>query len=150
MRVRLSSGADGDIWLQSDYREWEPFREAFKAAIPWSGRRWDSGNRRWVISAIYLADLMAFLAQHQARIQDDRQAETARLPMPDDLREAYAALHLDASAPLCVAEASYRALSKYYHPDVGGTAAQFQAVSDAIRVVRSYLNPQETHDGTTR
>jgi hypothetical protein len=64
-------------------------------------------------------------------------------PMPEDLREAFDALYLAYSAPLCVAEGSYRALSKYFHPDKGGDVAQFHQVNDAIAIIRHYLDPQD-------
>lgn len=149
MRVRLTDGPDGAVVLEAPYRDWEPVRETFKLAVPWDGRKWDGSAKQWIISALYTADLLAFLAQHHARIQDDRhplEAAEPRAPMPDELREAFASLHLASSAPLCVAEASYRALAKYYHPDVGGSAELFTGVSTAIAVVRHYLNPQESHD----
>jgi hypothetical protein len=149
MRVRLTDGADGDVLLESPYREWDPVREEFKAAIPWQGRKWDGEAKHWIIRALYVQELLTFLAQHQAQIQDDRastQAPIDRPAMPDDLRGAFAVLHLAPSAPSCVAEAAYKALVKYYHPDVGGTAELFTVVNDAIRVVRFYLNPEKDQD----
>jgi hypothetical protein len=150
MRVRLTDATDGAVYLECPYREWNPVREAFKATIPYDGRAWDEGVKKWLIRALYVAELLTFLAQHGAQVQDDRQpAQTleVRAPMPDDLRAAFAMLHLASTAPLCVAEASYKALARYYHPDVGGTAESFHAVNDAIRVIRHYLNPQEEpHD----
>jgi hypothetical protein len=149
MRVRLSDGPDGGVYLESPYRDWEPVREDFKRAIPFDGRSWDGDLKKWLIRAFYVTDVLTFLTQHGAQVQDDRQpvAELApRAPMPDDLRAAFVLLHLAPNAPLCVAEASYKALAKYYHPDMGGSAEQFHLVSDAIRVVRRYLNPQEDPD----
>jgi hypothetical protein len=149
VRVRLTDAPDGGVYLECPYREWNPVREDFKMAIPYGGRSWDDTMKKWVISALYVADLMTFLSGHSAQVQDDRQPIQEllpRAPMPDDLREAFAALHLASTAPLCVAEASYKALARYYHPDMGGTAESFHAVGDAIRVVRHYLNPQEEPD----
>lgn len=149
MRVRLSDAPDGAVYLESSYRDWQPVIDAFKRAIPFDGRTWDGDLKKWIIRALYVAELLTFLAQHGAQVQDDRQpiqSLEVRAPMPDDLRAALAVLHLAPSAPLCVAEGSYRALSKYYHPDKGGDPETFHLVSDAIQVVRHYLNPQETQD----
>jgi hypothetical protein len=145
MRVRLTSDPDGAIVLEATYREWDPVREHFKREIPYEGRRWDEVRKRWIISVLYTADLLQFLTQHGAQIQDDRTPVTsvaAVPPMPEDLREAFDALYLAYTAPLCVAEASFRALSKYFHPDRGGDPQQFHTVNDAIAVVRHYLDPR--------
>ena len=145
MRVRLTDAPDGAVYLESSYRDWSPVLGDFKIVIPRDGRTWDETTKKWVIGALYIADLLTFLAGHGAQVQDDRQPtqEAPRLPMPDDLRGAFAVLHLAPSAPLCVAEGSYRALSKYYHPDRGGDPESFHLVNDAIKVVRDYLDPQE-------
>jgi hypothetical protein len=149
MRVRLTDGPDGGVFLEATYRDWEPVREAFKLAIPFGGRSWDATAKKWAIRALYVADLLTFLAQHGAYVQDDRhpvESGSVLPPMPDDLRRAYTALHLAATAPLCVAEASYKALAKYYHPDMGGRAEDFHAVNDAIKTVRWYLDKEEHFD----
>jgi hypothetical protein len=149
MRVRLSDAPDGGIYLEASYRDWSPVLDHFKATIPSDGRGWDQTTKKWVVRALYIADLLTFLHGYKAQVQDDRQPaqDAPRLPMPEELRDAFTALHLAPSAPLCVAEASYRALSKYYHPDHGGVADDFHRVNDAIATVRSYLNPQEETNG---
>ena len=48
----------------------------------------------------------------------------------------YAALHVSDDAPLEVAEAAYRALSRAAHPDVGGSHAQMKALNLAIEQIR--------------
>lgn len=143
MRARLTSEPDDRICLESGY---DPtFVDRLKAAIPYGGREWSPDRKRWLISALYAAELLDFLKSWGAQVQDDRAtADTpvAVPPMPDDLRAAYDALHLAYTAPLCVAEASYRALVKYYHPDIGGNADDFCRVGDAIATIRSYLDPK--------
>jgi hypothetical protein len=143
MRVRLTSEPDGAVCLESPY---DPtFVEAFKRAVDYGGRQWVPERKRWVVSALYIDALVQFLQHWGAQVQDDRtpvMTLTAAPPMPDDLREAFDALFLAYTAPLCVAEGSFRALSKYYHPDRGGDAQQFHAVNDAIAVVRHYLDPR--------
>jgi hypothetical protein len=153
MRVRLTSEPDGAVALEASYRDWEPVREDFKREIPYDGRRWDADRKRWVIAALYVSDLMQFLSQRGAQVQDDRAPTTAAVavpPMPEDLREAFDVLYLAYSAPLCAAEAVFRALSKYCHPDRGGDVQKFHHVNDAIAVVRKYLDPRpENHDDDT-
>ena len=149
VRVRLTLEPDDAICLESPY---DPLLvEGLKRAIDYGGRQWEPSRKRWIISALYAKDLVRFLQSYGAQIQDDRQqghpgALAPLPPMPTDLKEAFDALHLAYTAPLCVAEAAYRALSKYCHPDRGGEAQDFDRVASAITVVRSYLDPQEDAD----
>jgi hypothetical protein len=141
MRVRLTTDPDDAVCLESPYDR--DFVEALKRAIDSGGRQWDAQRKRWIISALYVVDLLQFLTQYGAQIQDDRPGPVVPLPpMPDDLREAFEALTVAYVAPLCVAEAAFRALSKYYHPDRGGDPQEFHRVNDAIAVVRKYLDPR--------
>jgi hypothetical protein len=145
MRVRLTSEPNGAICLESPYDR--TFVEGLKRALDYGGRAWDPGRKRWIVSALYAEALLQYLHAVGASIQDDREGEgshavAALPPMPADLKEAFDALFLAYTAPLCVAEGSYRALSKYFHPDKGGNQTDFHRVNDAIDIVRKYLDPQ--------
>ena len=143
MRVRLTTDPDGSLCMESPYDA--SFVERLKLTIPYDGRTWDPSRKRWLISMLYEADLLHLLQQAGADIKDDRVHAgpvTAVPPMPADLKAAFDALFVAYTAPLCVAVAAYRALSKYWHPDKGGRPEDFHAVSDAIRVIRRYLDPQ--------
>jgi len=50
--------------------------------------------------------------------------------------EALAVLGLDGSADLDAAQRRYRELAMAHHPDRGGDAAQFQAIQEAIAILR--------------
>jgi hypothetical protein len=146
MRVRLTSEVDGAVCLESPYDA--AFVESLKLALDYGGRSWDATRKRWIVSALYVDILMQFLQDYGAHIIDDRvkaqeEAMIAPPPMPTDLKDAFDALYLAYTAPLCVAVASYRALSKYWHPDKGGDATDFDRVATAIEVIRSYLDPKE-------
>jgi hypothetical protein len=56
MRVRLTDASDGAVFLECPYREWDPVRDAFKATIPFEGRRWDGDLKKWVIGALYISE----------------------------------------------------------------------------------------------
>lgn len=153
MRVRLTLEADDAICMESPYEA--RFVTEFKAALPWDGRTWQADRKRWIVSALYAVELLDFLQHYGAQIQDDRTpvpttgAAVILPPMPNDLREAFDILHLQYTAPLCVAEGSFKALVKYHHPDVGGEVALFHQVAEAIEVVRHYLNPKDDFDDDT-
>src|SRR5215471_5249228 len=151
MRCRLTSEPDGSICLESGYDQ--VFVQQLKLALPLGGRQWVPDRKRWLVSALYAPELLAFLASWGVRVQDDRSSGIPVAlppPMPDELRQAFDALFLAYSAPLCVAEASYKALAKYWHPDKGGTIEDFHRVNDAIGVIRRYLDwREEGSDDTT-
>lgn len=155
IRVRLTLEPDGAVCLESPYDR--TFVDGLKLAIDYGGRQWDPQRKKWLVSALYVDVLEDFLQRVGAQVQDDRGAPPAGSgavvpppPMPTDLREAFNALFLAYAAPLCVAEASYKALAKYFHPDVGGHVDDFHGVNDAIAIVRKYLNPkpEPMHDDT--
>jgi hypothetical protein len=143
MRVRLTTDDDGRICMESPYDT--GLVACLKLAIPYDGRSWDPSRKRWLISMLYEAELLDVLQQCQADVRDDRASAgplAAVPPMPPDLKEAFDALFLAYDAPLCVAEGSFRALSKYFHPDRGGDPEAFHHVNDAINIVRKYLDPK--------
>lgn len=143
MRVRLTGEPDGAIALQASYRDWEPVLTRFKLDIPYDGRSWDATRKRWIVSALYTADLLAFLQQVGAQILDDRPMPvmpgTTIPAMPDDLKAAFDTLHVQYDAPLGVCEATYKFYAKHYHPDHHGDPEDFVAINDAITVIRHYL-----------
>ena len=142
MRVRLTTEPDGSTALESPYNP--TFVDGLKAAVYYDGRKWEPSRKLWIIRAVYADALMQFLHEAGATVQDDReeaQAVTYVPPMPEDLKTAMDSLFVAYTAPLCVCEASYRALAKYWHPDKGGNPEDFHRVNDAIDIVRKYLDP---------
>lgn len=144
MKVRLTTDPDERICLESPFDR--PFVDGLKQAIDYGGRAWDAQRKRWLVSALYAADLLAYLQRVGVEVQDDRAQAGAMVPlppMPEELRTAFDGLFLAYTAPLCVAEASFKALAKYWHPDKGGSPDDFNRVNTAIQVIRSYLDPKE-------
>ena len=142
MRVRLTADDDGAVALEAAYHDWEPHREDFKDRIPWDGRRWDGERRRWIIAALYVADLLDFLGEIGADVLDDRPRQATKMAvpaLPRDLRAAFDVLHMQYDAPLGCAEAIYRFMAKTVHPDHGGTNDAMAALNRAIAVIRHHL-----------
>lgn len=147
IRVRLTLDPDGSVCLESPYDA--GFVAGLKAAIDYGGRQWAPDRKRWLISALYSEELLQFLQYVGAQVQDDRHEAGALAPlppMPPELRDAYDVLFLAYTAPLCVAEASFRALAKYWHPDKGGDPAQFQHINNAMAIIRQHLDPKAPDD----
>lgn len=143
IRARLTLEADGAVCLESTYDA--TFVEGLKQALPYGGRNWNPDRKRWIVSALYIEDLLRYLSHVGAQVQDDRTSSGPVIPipaMPPALRQAFDALYLAYNAPLYVAEQVYRGLSKVYHPDRGGQAEHFHHINDAIAIIRSYLDPQ--------
>jgi hypothetical protein len=123
--------------------------QEFKAAIPWDGRTWEGSRKRWLVSALYVTDLLTMLHGLGAQVADDRaeaHAPVAIPAMPEDLAQAFATLHLAPTAPLGAADAVFKFWVKQVHPDIGGDPALFRAANDAIQTIRRYLDPQEEED----
>lgn len=53
-----------------------------------------------------------------------------------DLRHWLSVLHLRADAPIEVANAAYRALSKMHHADIGGDSDRMAKINEAIQRIR--------------
>lgn len=152
MRARITTEPDGGLCLETSYQA--AFVQALKTAIPWDRRTWDAARKRWSVSVLYADDLLRLLTDFHATVFDERcphheEALTVVPPMPPELRDAFDALFLAYTAPLCVAVAAYRALSQIHHPDHGGEAHQFRTVQTAIATIRQYLDPP-TEESTTR
>lgn len=147
MKVRLTLDPDDAIVLESPYDR--TFVERFKQALDYGGRQWDPQRKRWIVSALYAEELLTFLQSAGVEIQDDRQpaqALASRPPVPPELQAAFDALFLHWQAPLCVADASYKALALRWHPDKRGNPEDFRRINDAIAIIRSYLDPKEPRD----
>jgi hypothetical protein len=148
LRVRLTSEPDDRVCLESPYHQ--GLIEQLKATIPLGSREWNNDRKRWLVSALYSPDLLTLLHALGAQITDERataQTLTQIPPMPEDLAQAFATLHLAPTAPLGGAEAMFKFWARHCHPDVGGDPALFRAANDAIQIIRRYLDPQEApHD----
>ena len=147
LRVRLTSEMDDRVCIESPYHQ--GLIEQLKATIPLGAREWNNDRRRWLVSALYVTDLLTLLHGLGASVSDERaeaQTPVAIPAMPEDLAQAFATLHLAPTAPLGAAEAVFKFWAKQVHPDTGGEAALFLAANDAIQTIRRYLDPQETPD----
>lgn len=157
--VGLTLEPDRRLCLESPFDR--AFVDGLKQAIPWDGREWLPDRRRWLILPLYEDLLLAFLRQWGCQVKDDRPRPVPVVPpaesgalvpvpeMPVKLRAAFDALRLQYHAPLCVAEAAFRAYCKYFHPDKGGDPEQFHAVNDAIKIIRAALGDDETDESDT-
>jgi DnaJ-class molecular chaperone len=59
--------------------------------------------------------------------------------IPRHLQAEYRLLHLQAEVSLAEVHSQYRELSKRYHPDAGGSHADFLALQQAYEQVMEYL-----------
>jgi hypothetical protein len=144
LRVRLTSEPDDRVCIESPYHQ--GLIEQLKATIPLGSREWNNDRKRWLVSALYVTDLLTLLHGLGAQVADDRaeaHAHVAIPAMPEDLAQAFATLHLTPTAPLGAADAVFKFWSRHCHPDVGGDPALFLAANDAIQTIRRYLDPQE-------
>lgn len=147
MRARLTEESDGRLCLETPYH-----RELVAAikVLPYGARAWDPDRHRWLISALYVEEVLAALAHYSFEVKDDR--DTAVLPhdgaalwapagMPADLSAAFYQLGLNGEAPLELAEHVWKWWLRWYHPDVNGTGEDANAknLNEAILTIRRYL-----------
>lgn len=71
--------------------------------------------------------------------QEDRERNTDKPALPDDLARAYQTLYLQSDAPIAVAEAAYRALMKSAHPDTQGNETYARDLIWAITTIRAHV-----------
>ncbi len=69
--------------------------------------------------------------------QDKRRMQRA---IPGHLQAQYRLLHLQAEVSLAEVRIQYRELAKRYHPDAGGSHADFLALQQAYEQVMEYLH----------
>ena len=126
--TRFERAFDGDgWWLAFACSDTALFNEVVAAlkALPVNWREWMSqapGGRAWWIADKALPRLWRILPGLAEYVADTAAAHR-RDTCSDDMREAFAALHLLPSAPPDVVKAAFRALAKEMHPDVGGDTA---------------------------
>lgn len=72
-----------------------------------------------------------------------RQDSRVQRAIPYHLQSQYQLLHLQAEVSLAQVRTSYRELAKRYHPDAGGSHADFLALQQAYEQVIEYL---QTHN----
>jgi hypothetical protein len=150
LRIRLTSEPDGRCCIESPYHQ--GLIEQLKATIPLGSREWNNERKRWLVSALYVTDLLTMLQALGASVLDDRDTAPTltQVPaMPEDLEQAFATLHLAPTAPLGAADAVFKFWCRHCHPDVGGDPATFRAANDAIQTIRRYLDPKEMTDDDT-
>jgi DnaJ-class molecular chaperone len=68
-----------------------------------------------------------------------RQERRMQRTIPRHLQAEYRLLHLQAEVSLAEVRSQYRELAKRYHPDAGGSHADFLALQQAYEQVMEYL-----------
>ena len=145
MQIRLTTADDGRVCMHSPY---DPdFLTWFKAEVYYRYRSWNSEKKVWHLEEDVVPSFLAACAAHNITVRDERSTANALLEqnpyasMPEDLRAAFACLYLAPNAPVCVAEASYKALAKVFHPDNAATGDTriMERIIDAIDTIKTYF-----------
>ena len=140
MLVVLSLAPDGRLALKSRY---DPdLVEVLKTMIPSYDRTWDTIAKTWYLAPEWAEGLIDTLRERGMTVTDTRppppQPTTMALTVSRELHEACLALHITPDAPVAVAEASFKALAKRHHPDVGGDTATFQQLNAALATFKAF------------
>lgn len=105
---------DTTIWAKTPYIK--DFVLALKDKIPKDYRYWDKDEKVWVVNYSYERELINLCEEYFSDISyygEKRYSTKAIQSSP-----SYETLYLLPSAPKEVIIATYRALSKLYHPDI--------------------------------
>ena len=78
-----------------------------------------------------------FMTDPMLHHRQDRRMQRA---IPRHLQAEYRLLHLQAEVSLAQVRIQYRQLAKRYHPDAGGSHADFLALQQAYEQVIAYLH----------
>ena len=140
MLVIVSLAADGRLALKSRY---DPsLVDVIKTLIPSWARTWDGDVKTWSLAPEWGDGLIERLRELGMTVTDRRPPpappQTTALTVASALQEACEALHITPDAPVAVAEASFKALAKRYHPDVGGDTATFQQLNEALQTFKAW------------
>jgi hypothetical protein len=119
------------------------FIEDLKNEIPKHGRRYDPELRVWTVMAPWddLAIEMFTECWPDAQVvyrgvlgfrREQKTTASSTTKTDPDM----AVLFVTPDAPSCVIEAAYRALSRTYHPDRGGSNEQMQRLNAAMDRIR--------------
>ncbi len=111
--------------------------EGIKQLVPAHSRRFDPDEKCWYVAPAFRDVVYELLADTFLEVETDSERTSTYTP-PTNTTPAtsYTVLHLLPSAPVEVAEAAYRTLSRLHHPDHGGDTAKMQALNEAIAIIR--------------
>jgi hypothetical protein len=139
MLVVISLADDGRLALKCRY---DPaLVDVIKTMIPSYDRTWDTVAKTWYLASEWGDGLIERLRELGMIVTDRRPpppSTTAPTVVSPALHEACLALYITPDAPVVVAEASFKALAKQHHPDVGGDTATFQALNDALQTFKAF------------
>jgi hypothetical protein len=140
MFVIVSLADDGRLALKSRY---DPgLVDVIKMMIPSCDRTWDTAAKTWYLAPEWGDGLIEALRECGMTVTDRRPPpsppQATVLAVASALQEACVVLHITPDAPVAVAEASFKALAKQHHPDVGGDTATFQHLNDALRTFKAF------------
>jgi len=118
------------------------FVEALKNEIPKEYRAWNPDSKTWYIEPRYAKLAEMLLHEWFETVEESGSNRES----PDWAR----VLHVQPDAPLEVVEAAYRALSKIYHPDLGGDAEKMRELNEAVKEAREKTKPGSNSGGAGR
>jgi hypothetical protein len=150
VQLELLEPAPGGWHLRFHSPDEEWFCEALERikALPMKERAWKQamyqGRGAWWLSRRALAEVGPYFANYQAMLAQVGEGtfrnswDSPLLVIPPQVLAAFAMLSLLPSAPLCVVQASYRALAKGTHPDYGGSEVKMKRLNAAYEVARTW------------
>lgn len=131
---------DGRLELSFPYSKY--LVEDLKADIPVSNREWNPDRKVWNVHPAYAIAALRLMREvfGEVIVEDRNSPRRDPLPPADRLQidPDFARLHILPTAPRCVIDAAYRALSKQCHPDRVPEGERVRAHEEMIAISNAY------------
>ena len=149
-----------ELWDHNSVALFSPYDKDFVNDLKKIGdrsmRKWDPDNKAWIIRTAIFEDVHQLLDDYfpheEWAVADDAKdaiqmvyhkqvnpggAQATSAPVgPPTSYGPYATLYVNDSAPDAVVKAAYKALSRMYHPDLGGDPKAMGTVNAAFEDIK--------------
>jgi hypothetical protein len=150
MRALIYYLDTGAIEIRTPYHA--EFVDALKLGIPSFFRSWNPDDKVWIVKSTYADQAIAIarlwfspvevFGKPRSSGNEYRSSHNATPPPPprSGSDDPFRTLYLINTAPPEVITASYRALSRKHHPDLGGDTATMQRINAAYDQLKDRLS----------
>ena len=121
----------GDVILKTPFVG--KFIDEMKNMVPKQYRAWEPIEKVWFVDGSYAEEIEQLVSYY---FPDVETIDLARAAMVTAIPSWAKTLHIQPDAPQEVTEAAYRALSKIFHPDRGGSTEKMKQINAAVEQAR--------------
>jgi len=112
------------------------FIDELKYTVPAKYRIWEPQKKVWLIDSYYVDEVRELVDEYFPDAETIDLARAAIARRTPGAPQWARTLFVQPNAPKAVIEAAYKALSKQYHPDLGGSEQLMKQLNNAIEQAR--------------